>query len=37
MGTMAGHLAANPEAVVIWVDAHADINTISRHSTTLLS
>jgi arginase family enzyme len=36
MGTMAGHLAANPEAVVIWVDAHADINTISRYSTTLL-
>ena len=30
LGTVAGHLAADPEAVVLWVDAHADINTVSR-------
>lgn len=29
LGTVAGHLKHDPEAVVIWVDAHADINTIS--------
>merc|ERR1719419_1952191 len=29
LGTVAGHLAADPDCVVIWVDAHADINTIS--------
>jgi len=28
LGTVAGHLSADPEAVVIWVDAHADINTM---------
>jgi len=27
MGTLAGVLAARPDAGVIWVDAHADINT----------
>jgi hypothetical protein len=37
LGTVAGHLAADPEAVVIWVDAHADINTLTRNSTTPLS
>ncbi|PRT55272.1 Arginase [Wickerhamiella sorbophila] len=26
-GTVAGVLAAHPEAVVLWIDAHADINT----------
>ena len=26
---MAGHLASDPDCVVIWVDAHTDINTIS--------
>jgi arginase family enzyme len=36
LGTVAGHLAADPEAVVVWVDAHADINTITRNTTTLL-
>ena len=25
--TLAGHLEADPEACVIWVDAHPDINT----------
>jgi arginase family enzyme len=34
LGTVAGHLAADPEAVVVWVDAHADINTITRNTTT---
>ena len=29
LGTVAGHLASDPDCVVIWVDAHADINTIS--------
>jgi hypothetical protein len=29
---VAGHLAADPEAVVVWVDAHADINTITRNT-----
>ncbi|KAH7107606.1 Ureohydrolase [Auriculariales sp. MPI-PUGE-AT-0066] len=29
MGTISGSLAKYPEAVVIWVDAHADINTIA--------
>lgn len=29
MGTLAGILAARPDAGVIWVDAHADINTPS--------
>jgi len=28
LGTVAGHLASDPDCVVIWVDAHADINTI---------
>lgn len=27
MGTISGTLSAHPEAVVIWIDAHADINT----------
>jgi len=27
IGTLAGHLQHDPQAVVIWVDAHADINT----------
>ncbi|KAG5647314.1 hypothetical protein DXG03_000852 [Asterophora parasitica] len=27
MGTISGTLSAHPEACVIWVDAHADINT----------
>ncbi|KAI5449572.1 Arginase, catabolizes arginine to ornithine and urea [Naganishia albida] len=27
MGTIAGSMAAYPEACVIWIDAHADINT----------
>ena len=30
LGTVAGHLAQDAEAVVIWVDAHADINTLAR-------
>ena len=30
LGTVAGHLESDPEAVLIWVDAHADINTINR-------
>lgn len=29
MGTVAGHLAKHPDAVVLWVDAHADINTFN--------
>jgi len=29
LGTLAGHLQHDPEAVVIWVDAHADINTLA--------
>jgi len=29
LGTVSGHLAADPECVVVWVDAHADINTLS--------
>jgi len=29
LGTVAGHLACDPDCVVIWVDAHADINTLS--------
>jgi len=29
LGTVAGHLSSDPDCVVIWVDAHADINTIS--------
>ncbi|XP_023329870.1 arginase-2, mitochondrial isoform X2 [Eurytemora carolleeae] len=33
LGTVAGHLAADPEAVVLWVDAHADINTVSSSNT----
>jgi len=28
LGTVAGHLEHDPEAVVVWVDAHADINTL---------
>ena len=28
LGTVAGHLRSDPEAVVLWVDAHADINTM---------
>ncbi|EDR14886.1 arginase [Laccaria bicolor S238N-H82] len=28
MGTISGTLSTHPEACVIWVDAHADINTI---------
>jgi len=28
LGTVAGHLSVDPEAVVLWVDAHADINTV---------
>ena len=36
LGTVAGHLSADPDAVVIWVDAHADINTMHRY-TMLLS
>jgi arginase len=27
VGTVAGHLAARPNLGVVWVDAHADINT----------
>ncbi|KZP12722.1 arginase [Athelia psychrophila] len=27
MGTISGTLSAHPDAVVIWIDAHADINT----------
>lgn len=29
-GTVAGVLAAHPEAVVLWIDAHADINSPAR-------
>ena len=29
LGTVAGHLSSDPDCVVIWVDAHADINTIT--------
>ena len=29
LGTVAGHLACDPNCVVVWVDAHADINTLS--------
>merc|ERR1719300_823198 len=29
IGTVAGHLAADPDCVVVWVDAHSDINTLS--------
>merc|ERR1719318_510584 len=29
LGTVAGHLASDPDCVVIWVDAHTDINTIN--------
>ena len=29
LGTVAGHLACDPDCVVVWVDAHADINTLS--------
>jgi len=32
-GTVAGHLAVEREAVVVWVDAHADINTVDTSST----
>lgn len=27
IGTLDGHLRHNPNAVVVWVDAHADLNT----------
>ena len=27
-GTVHGHLTAYPDSCVIWVDAHADINTV---------
>lgn len=27
IGTLDGHLRHNPDAVVFWVDAHADLNT----------
>jgi len=33
LGTVAGHLAQDAEAVVIWVDAHADINTLASSDT----
>jgi len=33
LGTVAGHLACDPSCVVVWVDAHADINTISSSNT----
>jgi len=33
LGTLAGHLAADPDAVVLWVDAHADINTLASTET----
>merc|ERR1712013_244460 len=33
LGTVAGHLASDPRCVVVWVDAHADINTISSSNT----
>ena len=29
LGTVAGHLVCDPDCVVVWVDAHADINTLS--------
>jgi arginase len=29
LGTVAGHLACDPDCVVVWVDAHADINTLT--------
>ena len=31
LGTVAGHLAADTDTVVLWVDAHADINTLARY------
>ncbi|KIM33481.1 hypothetical protein M408DRAFT_14200 [Serendipita vermifera MAFF 305830] len=33
MGTISGTLSKHPDAVVIWVDAHADINTIETTPT----
>lgn len=33
MGTLAGHLAVDPDVVVLWVDAHADINTLASSET----
>jgi len=33
LGTVAGHLSHDPDCVVVWVDAHADINTLSSSET----
>jgi len=33
IGTVAGHLACDPDCMVVWVDAHADINTMSSSAT----
>jgi len=29
LGTVAGHLSADPDCIVVWVDAHTDIHTIN--------
>jgi arginase len=33
MGTISGTLSKHPDAVVVWVDAHADINTVETTPT----
>ncbi|TDL24939.1 arginase [Rickenella mellea] len=33
MGTISGTLSQYPEAVVVWIDAHADLNTIETTTT----
>jgi arginase len=33
MGTISGTLSKHPDAVVVWVDAHADINTVATTPT----
>ncbi|KAG8817383.1 Arginase, catabolizes arginine to ornithine and urea [Serendipita sp. 401] len=33
MGTISGTLSKHPNAVVVWVDAHADVNTVSTTPT----
>lgn len=33
MGTVSGTLSKHPNAVVVWVDAHADINTVATTPT----
>ena len=33
LGTVAGTLQHDPDTVVLWVDAHADINTLETSTT----